>query len=70
MKADQEVSTVKSNLIINVKAVKALAIRKSRELKGNRFTQVSRDFVLRCDNQLRQYIENQISYLPSKGKTI
>jgi hypothetical protein len=67
---NNDISTVKSNLIINVKATKELALRVSRKYKGTRFTQVSKEFVSACDAHLKIWIENHVSNLPSLGKTI
>ena len=56
-------------MLINKKAVKefALLIAKNR---SHKFTRVGGDFCIKCEANLKEFIRNHVTRLPSKGKTI
>ena len=45
----------------------ALDMAKTR---AHKFTRVGGDFLIKCEANLKEFIRNQVSRLPSKGKTI
>jgi hypothetical protein len=56
-------------MMINRRKVKlfALEIAKSR---AHKFTRVGSEFYVKCEANLKQFIQGQVQRHPSKGKTI
>jgi hypothetical protein len=38
--------------------------------RAHKFTRVGRDFFIKCEGNLKQFIRGSVHSLPSKGKTI
>lgn len=55
---------------INSAHVKQLALDVSKKHKAGKFNRVSRDFLVRVNNHVRAFVENEIRSAPSVGKTI
>lgn len=55
--------------LLNRRQVKQYALDRAR-FRAHKFTRVGGDFYLKCETHLRQFIEDYIHRLPSKGKTI
>lgn len=55
--------------LISRKHVKAYALAVA-EHRAHKFTRVGADFFIKCEGQLKEFIRNYVSRLPSKGKTI
>jgi hypothetical protein len=57
------------NSLLNKKQVKQYALHVA-SCRAHKFTRVGSAFYAKCEAQLRQFIQNQVHRLPSKGKTI
>ena len=55
--------------LLNRKQVKQYALERARH-RAHKFTRVGGDFYVKCEAQLRLFIQGYIHRLPSKGKTI
>ena len=55
--------------LLNKRQVKDYALSRAR-LRAHRFTRVGNDFYVKCEANLREFIQGYIHRLPSKGKTI
>jgi hypothetical protein len=55
--------------LLNRRQVKLYALEQARH-RAHRFTRVGKDFYVKCEAHLRQFIGQYIDRLPSKGKTI
>jgi hypothetical protein len=40
------------------------------EKQSHKFTRVGREFFIKCEGFLKEFIRNHVHHLPSKGKTI
>ena len=58
-----------STKLISRKHVKAYALAMAGS-RAHKFTRVGGDFYIKAEAQLKVFIRNYISRLPSKGKTI
>ena len=56
-------------VLINRRKVKEFALGMSRH-RAHKFTRVGRDFFVKCEGSLKEFIRNYVHRLPSKGKTI
>ena len=56
-------------MLINRSKVKAFALEMAKG-RAHKFTRVGRDFFIKCEGNLKQFIRNYVHRLPSKGKTI
>ncbi len=56
-------------MLINQRKVRefALAMAQSR---AHKFTRVGKDFFIKCEGYLKNFIRSEVHRLPSKGKTI
>ena len=57
------------NSLLNKKQVKQFTLDAARS-RAHKFTRVGRDFYVKCEANLRQFIRQYVQRLPSKGKTI
>jgi hypothetical protein len=57
------------HMLLNRRQVKLYALERARH-RAHKFTRVGKDFYVKCEAQLRQFIQSYIHRLPSKGKTI
>jgi hypothetical protein len=55
--------------LLNRKQVKAFAMHRA-SFRAHKFTRVGDDFYVKCEANLREFIQNYIHRLPSVGKTI
>ncbi len=55
--------------LLNRRQVKLYALDQARH-RAHKFTRVGKDFYVKCEAQLREFIVRYIHRLPSKGKTI
>ena len=55
--------------LINRKHVKEFALSLAQN-RAHRFTRVGSGFFLQCEANLKEFIRNHVTRLPSKGKTI
>ncbi len=55
--------------LINKKHVKEFALAMAKD-RAHKFTRVGREFLLKCEGRLKDYIRSYVRQLPSKGKTI
>ena len=55
--------------LINRRQVKQYALERARS-RAHKFSRVGSDFYVKCEAHLREFIQNYIHRLPSKGKTI
>ena len=55
--------------LLNRKQVKLYALERAR-YRAHKFTRVGSDFFVKCEAQLRAFIQDYVHRLPSKGKTI
>ncbi len=55
--------------LLNRGQVKLYALERARH-RAHKFTRVGKDFYVKCETHLREFIQNYIHRLPSKGKTI
>ena len=55
--------------LLNRKQVKLYALERAR-YRAHKFTRVGSDFYGKCEVRLRQFIQDYVHRLPSKGKTI
>ena len=56
-------------MMINRRKVKLFALEMAKS-RAHKFTRVGREFIDRCEAQLKNYIRDQIHRHPSVGKTI
>jgi hypothetical protein len=56
-------------MLINRKHVKQFALDMAKN-RAHKFTRVGGDFLAKCEGNLKQFIRDYVSRLPSKGKTI
>ena len=56
-------------MLINRKKVKEFALEMAKH-RAHKFTRVGRDFFIKCEGNLKQFIRGYVHSLPSKGKTI
>jgi hypothetical protein len=56
-------------VLINRRQVKEFALEMAKG-RAHKFTWVGRDFFIKCECNLKQFIRTQIHSLPSKGTTI
>jgi hypothetical protein len=56
-------------VLINCRKVKEFALEMAKH-RAHKFTRVSREFFIKCEGNLKQFVRNQVHSLPSKGKTI
>ena len=56
-------------MLINRKKVKEFALEMAKG-RTHKFTRVGRDFFIKCEGNLKQFIRSSVHSLPSKGKTI
>ncbi len=59
-----------SNLLINKKHCRELALQVSRDTRKGRFTRVSKNFYALLHWRIVEIVKAHIAGLPSKGKTI
>jgi hypothetical protein len=55
--------------LLNRKQVKQYALERASH-RAHKFTRVGGDFYVKCEARLREFIQNYVHSLPSKGKTI
>ena len=55
--------------LLNKRQVRAYALHRAG-LRAHKFTRVGNDFPVKCEAHLRQFIQDYIHRLPSKGRTI
>ena len=55
--------------LLNRRQVKEYALERARH-RAHKFTRVGASFYIQCEAHLRDFIQNYIHRLPSKGKTI
>ena len=55
--------------LISRKHVKEYALCVAKE-RAHKFTRVDADFYIQCEAQMKTFIRNYVSRLPSKAKTI
>ena len=55
--------------LLNRKQVKQYALERASH-RAHKFTRVGGDFFVKCEANLRLFIQSYIHRLPSKGKTI
>ena len=55
--------------LLNRRQVKLYTLHRAR-LRAHTFTRVGNDFYSKCEARLREFIQNYVHRLPSKGKTI
>jgi hypothetical protein len=60
----------KFNLIVVSKVKQAALDFAQPPLKFHKFTQVSEDFLLACESNLKEFIRKRVASHPSKGKTL
>ena len=56
-------------MLINRKKVREYALEMAKH-RAHKFTRVGREFLVKCEADLRTFIRNSVHSLPSKGKTI
>jgi hypothetical protein len=56
-------------VLINRSKVKEFALEMAKH-RAHKFTRVGKDFFIKCEANLKNYIRDYIHRLPSKGKTI
>jgi hypothetical protein len=56
-------------MMINRRKVKLFALEMAKS-RAHKFTRVSKEFIDRCEAQLKNYIRDQVHRHPSIGKTI
>jgi hypothetical protein len=56
-------------MMINRRKVKLFALEMAKS-RAHKFTRVSKEFIDRCEAQLKNYIRDQVHRHPSVGKTI
>jgi hypothetical protein len=56
-------------MLINRRKVKEFALEMAKH-RTHKFTRVGKDFFIKCEGNLKEFIRNQVHRLPSKGKTI
>jgi hypothetical protein len=56
-------------VLINRSKVKDFALEIAKH-RAHKFTRVGKDFFIKCEGNLKNYIRDYIHRLPSKGKTI
>ena len=56
-------------MLINRSKVKEFALEMAKH-RAHKFTRVGRDFFVKCEGNLKEFIRNSVHRLPSKGKTI
>ena len=56
-------------MLINRTKVKEFALEMAKHW-AHRFTRVGREFLIKCEANLKTFIRNEVHRLPSKGKTI
>ena len=56
--------------LITRSKVKDYALAVSREKRGGKFTRVGNDFFVRCEANLRVFIESEVQRHPSVGVTL
>ncbi len=59
---------------IKVKLISKTHVRRfaldMAKTRAHKFTRVGGDFFIKCEANLKEFVRNYISHLPSKGKTI
>jgi len=55
--------------LISRKHVKRFALDMAKN-RAHKFTRVGGEFLIKCEANLKEFIRNYVSRLPSKGKTI
>jgi hypothetical protein len=55
--------------LLNRRQIKLTALERARH-RAHKFTRVGSDFYVKCEARLREFIQNYVHRLPSKGKTI
>jgi len=55
--------------LLNRRQVKQYALARASH-RAHKFTRVGGDFYVKCEARLREFIQNYVHSLPSKGKTI
>ena len=56
-------------MLINRTKVKEFALEMAKH-RTHKFTRVGREFLIKCEANLKTFIRNEVHRLPSKGKTI
>jgi hypothetical protein len=56
-------------VLINRRKVKEFALEMAKH-RAHKFTRVGKDFFIKCEGNLKEFIRNYVHRLPSKGKTI
>jgi hypothetical protein len=56
-------------VLINRRKVKEFALEMAKS-RAHKFTRVGKDFFIKCEVNLKEFIRGQVHRLPSKGKTI
>ena len=56
-------------MLINRSKVKEFALEMAKG-RAHKFTRVSKDFFIKCEGNLKEFIRKSVHSLPSKGKTI
>ena len=55
--------------LLNRRQVKQYALERASH-RAHKFTRVGGDFFVKCEVRLREFIQDYVHRLPSKGKTI
>jgi hypothetical protein len=56
-------------MMVNRRKVKEFALTMAKA-RHHKFTRVGSGFYIKCEANLKEFIQNHIQRLPSKGKTI
>ncbi len=56
-------------MLINRTKVKEFALEMAKH-RSHKFTRVGKDFFIKCEANLKEFIRASVHRLPSKGKTI
>jgi hypothetical protein len=56
-------------VLINRSKVKEFALEMAKG-RAHKFTRVGKEFFIKCEGNLKQFLRAQVHSLPSKGKTI
>jgi hypothetical protein len=56
-------------MMINRRKVKLFALEMAKS-RAHKFTRIGSEFYIKCEANLKQFIQNQVQRHPSVGKTI
>jgi hypothetical protein len=56
--------------LISKTHVRRFALDMAKNSRAHTFTRVGGDFFIKCEANLKEFVRNYVSHLPSKGKTI